>query len=547
MNHSITRKNLRFIIMLLTFTLFVTLHCSSPVAGGGTRGGNPVVYGKVTDAEGNNASKVVVRVFPEYYNPVSDGAIPKTNTDTTDESGVYNIQLPDTGRYSLYAVNSKNNTSTLIKNIILDKDTNPLPESRLTEPGQISIDVLSLGTAQNGILFIEGTDIIIPLRQADPQLSIAVPSGAVTIIFTSSNSPQESKTVVKDLFVEPGESVNAPADGWTHSRKVFLNTTTSGANTVERLADFPVLIRLNADNFDFTTARFQGEDIRFTRADGTQLPYEIESWDAMSRKAAIWVKVDEILPQNSSQHFLMIWGKKDCTDASDGSAVFETAQGYQGVYHLAEQNNAVTVDATANKYNGTSTDMVSAEGIAGRGQIFNGTSSFIVLDETASSKLDFPHKGHFTISLWINADSVESNRQIIGKGNYQYHLKLQEYNWAFNDYSDLPSAGWHYTKYPFTKQTWTHLAGVRNDTAMYLYVNGECVDSILEYNSDTLPRNTSFDVEIGRRSEIDGRKAWFFQGMMDQIEMSDVPRKPEWIRLSYLNQKGELPFVRFGH
>ncbi len=546
MNFNLQQKDLRFVVLLVTVTLLAALRCSSPVAGGGTRGGNPVVYGKVTDADGNGAEKVLVRLFPQNYNPVTDGALPKSTIDTTDDNGNYQLQLPDTGNYSLYAVDFKNNTSVLIKNINLNKDTTPLPEAELEVPGEITVSLDYLGNIQNGFLYIEGTDIIVPLSQAVSQISITVPHGSVTLLFTKSDNSKPSDIIVKDLFVGPGESVTAPSDGWTQSRKVFLNTAASGADTKELLTKFPILIQLNSVNFNFSTARPQGEDIRFTKPDGSALPYEIESWDALNQQAVIWVRVDELKPQDSTQYVLINWGNKNCSDASNSSAVFETSEGFQGVYHLAETGDEITADATANGYNGTSADMTTAQGIAGRGRRFNGTSSFILLDGTAKSKLDFPFKGQFTISLWISADSVESNRQIIGKGNYQYHLKLQDFNWAFNDYSDLPSAGWHHTKHPFTKQTWTHLTGIRNDTAMYLYVNGICVDSTISINYDTLPRNISFDVEIGRRSEVDGRKGWFFQGMMDQIEMSDIPRRPEWIRLSYLNQKGEIPFVRFG-
>ena len=38
-------------------------------------------------------------------------------------------------------------------------------------------------------------------------------------------------------------------------------------------------VLLNAQNFDFTQAKPAGEDIRFSKMDGTLLPYNIETWD----------------------------------------------------------------------------------------------------------------------------------------------------------------------------------------------------------------------------------------------------------------------------
>ena len=47
--------------------------------------------------------------------------------------------------------------------------------------------------------------------------------------------------------------------------------------------------------FDFTKAQSNGGDIRFTASDGvTLLPYWIESWNAGSSSASLWVKVPSI-------------------------------------------------------------------------------------------------------------------------------------------------------------------------------------------------------------------------------------------------------------
>ena len=52
-------------------------------------------------------------------------------------------------------------------------------------------------------------------------------------------------------------------------REVKLDTTAAGAGIMTDLDNYPVPVQLNKDNFDFSQARPDGADIRFTTADGT--------------------------------------------------------------------------------------------------------------------------------------------------------------------------------------------------------------------------------------------------------------------------------------
>ena len=83
---------------------------------------------------------------------------------------------------------------------------------------------------------------------------------------------------------------SAQYDGWKHSGSTYLVTDSAGADlpasAVEK--NFPLLIRLNKEYFDFSEAKPQGEDIRFS-SKGKPLAYQIERWD--EREASdIWVR-----------------------------------------------------------------------------------------------------------------------------------------------------------------------------------------------------------------------------------------------------------------
>ena len=65
-------------------------------------------------------------------------------------------------------------------------------------------------------------------------------------------------------------------------------------NNAQEVSDYQVLIVLTPQNFDYSKAKPDGSDIRFTKDDGiTKLPYWIEIWNP-SGESWIWVKIDHL-------------------------------------------------------------------------------------------------------------------------------------------------------------------------------------------------------------------------------------------------------------
>ena len=85
------------------------------------------------------------------------------------------------------------------------------------------------------------------------------------------------------------------------------------------------------------------EDVRFATMDGTDLPHAIESWDKVTGKAMVWVKVPEVQGNNDTQAFRMHWGHAGAPDTSNSQAVFDAKDGYLGVWHL-DEDGSVTAD-----------------------------------------------------------------------------------------------------------------------------------------------------------------------------------------------------------
>jgi len=218
---------------------------------------------------------------------------------------------------------------------------------------------------------------------------------------------------------------------WHYYRAVTLNTTSSGASVSDSVTNFPVLIRLNAGNFNFSQAKSDGSDIRFSKSGGAHLPYEIERWDQANQVAEIWVRLDMVYGNNSDQSIIMYWGNGSAVDRSDGAAVFNTNDGFAAVWHLGEDGNTGAGgyrDATSNTLHGTGYNLTASsdvEGMIGKAQDFNGSSSYMDIAGSSGSSINFPEDGNYTVSAWANVDVLDGTfHPIVGKGDYQYQLVI---------------------------------------------------------------------------------------------------------------------------
>ena len=238
------------------------------------------------------------------------------------------------------------------------------------------------------------------------------------------------------------------------------------------------------------------------------MPYEIERWDAAGQQAEIWVKVDTVFGNDSTHYVNIYWGAS-AAPMSNSAAVFDTANGFQGVWHLAEAGNTVAKDATINGYIGTPFGMTAASSVSGAigmARNFNGSSAYIQMTGTATGKLNFSEDGFYSVSVWVNADTLDVSADsgtsrhdltIVSKDNCQYSLKCFRTDFAFIQYKN--AIGWESSISPAIVAIWKYVVGVCSGTRQYLYVDGICMaDSVNFLETSSRARSTASDVTIGK-------------------------------------------------
>ena len=527
------------------------------VAGGTSSTDNGKVLGSVCDMNGLPASNTEVTLHSAFFNPNQDTGAPAV--DTTDSAGAYGFDSLSPGVYTITAVALESRTRALINSVMVDSSTTHVPVASLTRPGALEAEVES---CSNGscYVYIPGTSLYGMVRDGIGRID-SVPAGMVPAVYYADLADPTSLHSIK-TGVTVGSGITRVITDytmWSHSARVYLNTTHSGAGVSDNVYDFPVLVRLSEANFDFGAAGKNGADVRFIKPDETPFAYEIERWDAAAEEAEIWVMVDTVFGNDSTHFFVMYWGNPSAASASNSATVFDTAAGFEGVWHLSGEGNATAFDATGNHYDGIPSNMTNASaiaGIIGSARSFNGSSSYITMPSTSESKLNFPQNGTYTMSLWAYADTLDTLwRAIAGKGHEQYYMQLKclgegRATWEFVEFQD--NRGWEYTEDSVPSAPgageWLHIVGVRDGKNQRLYINGEEVVDTASLMEGEYPRDSSDDFSIGRFGHqvvIPSEQGWsYFDGMIDEVRVTRRALTAGMIRLSYMNQKADDALVR---
>jgi hypothetical protein len=346
--------------------------------------------------------------------------------------------------------------------------------------------------------------------------------------------------------------VSVSLNSFSGSKRFYFNTTSSGANISNNVTDFPMLIRINSPDV-FSTAQNNGEDIRFVDDDGyTMLKHDIEYWDDENNNAAVWVLVPQVDGNSYTDHVTMYYGNSQLEDGQIPSVVWDTANAFQGVWHMGDNPHGdpdqALKDATINSFNMTpygsmdSSDLVA--GIIGKAIYFDGSNDRFHLG--SSSKI-LRNVGSATISAWIKLNST-SEQDFMTVGTYSLgggHPSRAEIGLKNTDEINLYARSTDTegdktattTTSPVSTGEWFHITGVYDyaNDSLGIYINGELEYSTSVSFSQTATDNTNpEDVVIGAE---DNGALHFFDGIMDEVSISRTARSADWIKLAYETQK----------
>lgn len=302
---------------------------------------------------------------------------------------------------------------------------------------------------------------------------------------------------------------------------MFILTTPEGANlpAAALVEDFPLLVRLHRDWFDFAQAKPRGEDVRFSTGGGEPLAFEIEEWDAAQGTASIWVRVPRIVG-NARPELRVHWGNSDAASEAKAKAVFNESNGYLSVWHLGD-----AVRDEAGTLESKDTGTTATAGMIGKARHFAGKQGIFGGDKITN--YPFADAAH-TTEAWFRAEKV--NTTIIGWGNegggrgskVRMQLRSPPHLRVDSDFSDIKGE----SRLPLGE--WIHVAHAFGGGPRRIYINGKLDGEA----------TTKLDIKNPARLWLGG---WYhnydFVGDLDEVRVSKVARSADWVRLEFENQK----------
>ncbi|HUI93670.1 MAG TPA: DUF2341 domain-containing protein [Chitinivibrionales bacterium] len=517
--------------------------CTPMLAGGGS---DTEVSGRIVTADGKGNPGTQVSFIPQTYNPAFDSGLA---IHITDANGNYRFENISAGEYNLFAVNNAQGARLLRTNIKVATEPVVVPPDSLRKTATVVLPLPDSIIALSGYAYVQGTPICRQVYAGtDAVVFDSVPQCTLSSVQFMTNSTGSVSLLYANVGVDsPGTMVVSPYDSWPHSAKITINTSAaSGAAITGALGHFPLLVRLDASNFNFSQTLPGGADIRFTKANGRPLAFETARWDASLSQAVVWVSVDTIYGNSASQYVRMFWGNTAALSASNPNAVFDTAYGFAAVWHLEEEKSGVGTpglykDATPAGADGddwiSSTDQ---SGVVGCGHSFAGSDKI-----STNSGVTEMAAGSVTIAAWVNL--AAAGGVVCGKGKENMVQNGGEKQLYFSDGTpngasglrpsfsgkgngyafadrDLPLDNrWHYLVF-----RWNWESGTSGTAAFFL----DSSETGITSTYTAAARDNAGDaVSIGYNG------IQYLNGFLDEMHISKTARSSDWILFSYENQK----------
>jgi hypothetical protein len=331
---------------------------------------------------------------------------------------------------------------------------------------------------------------------------------------------------------------------WTRRRKLMLD---SGVNAT--LTGFPLLVLLKKAQIDFTKTQDGGQDLRFTDDQNQILDYEIERWSETDPDpSVVWVRIPS-LPGKSSSNNPIIWmyyGNAQAQADQHVTAVWSNE--YAGVWHLSQDDNGL-VDSTGKTAKAMNNGSKRVAGMIGDARGFSASNKQFI-DTLNNAQLN-----RFTVETWVksNHDPTMSNGPngpLMREKNYQIvwdHAMPYIAGASFdpkdpnngNNTSNWQSAA--FDKLDNTK--WFYLAATFDGNKFITYKDGVHKHEVDMATTD--PQMETVSAKIGCHAYNTMDPVNFFDGMIDEVRLSDQARSSDWIEAQNKSMRND-GFVTFG-
>ncbi|MDQ3002924.1 MAG: DUF2341 domain-containing protein [Fibrobacterota bacterium] len=382
----------------------------------------------------------------------------------------------------------------------------------------------------------------LPMRVGPNRITISVTTAdtSTQYIVTATRAAAPADTVVNPGPV-PNPDPNPFVLNWKHWALVKLNPREVGLAMGVKIPDFPLLLRLNKNNFTFAQALSDGRDIRFVTSSGKLLPHEIMKWDAVNQEGRIWLRLDTLRADDDGDPILMYWGNPNAVSASEPEKVFPPESGWSGVWHLEETGKGVAGEyrdasgqahATSCRINGS--DPSRKDGTVGYAQDFK-----VANQQTAISIPDpfDPGAAEWSMHMWVK-QSGGNDATLFSKadGTTANQQRFRINSLAGGRLALQRNGADYLTNIWFPDDYWMLVGIIYDGSNARVFIDG--------FERETMPwtqgAHHSAKAFLGAEDEQGTRG---FSGTLDEIWFSSRAKSPEYMRMIFETQKVYSTFV----
>jgi hypothetical protein len=310
-----------------------------------------------------------------------------------------------------------------------------------------------------------------------------------------------------------------------------------------------MLVSISGDSDLQADTHVNGWDIHFTDDTAVDLNHETELFDQGSGTLIAWVNVPSIA---DGTVIWMLYGDPTISASLENpTGVWDS--NYMGVWHLDESGSGAAdeyEDSTSNSNHGQggggSLGGVPTQdtGQIGYAQDFEGNAPGDFIDLGSPSSLAIT--GSITIEAWINVESWNPE--------YWHMIVARQYGTSFGDgyLLCLNDGGTAYiivnsntaTRSGVTTGTWYHIVGVVSGTTRRVYINGVggTTGSGATWTLDANP----ILIGSGENNVPGTDPTEEFDGIIDEVRISNIVRSAAWIQTEYNNQGNPSAFYTLG-
>ena len=335
------------------------------------------------------------------------------------------------------------------------------------------------------------------------------------------------------LLIVPQLSHGWWNEDWESRKEIGVDASITGADLKENLVNVPVLVRLHAGNFSyFSEMDKEGKDLRMMADDKTPLKFQIEKFDPVGEMALVWVRMPSIQGGATSDTFWMYYGNENAPASDAGTGFYDDS--FSLVYHFNEENGPPKDSTAFGNHGENSAYQVEAAGWIGRSAKFNGTGS-VSIKPTPSLQIDAT-KG-WSFSAWIKPAVAAGESYLFKASDANNSLALMLNQGGLQARYDnsgkivqTPPAN-----IPHDDQ-WHHVGLILRGNKLELFLDGT--------NTSSMPITL---VSMNPGLSLGGAVAnGFYNGLMDEVQVSGVARPVDWMKLAHRSQSPEFTILNLG-